>query len=82
MRTMVSPQRALTAALIAAAAAALGCSDGGSLTAPTHLTRGGSAQAKQTPASSSVIDVRGPSYSGYALASGRIPDSLAAPAGK
>jgi hypothetical protein len=82
MRTMVSPQRVLTAVLIAAAVAAVGCNDGASLTAPTHLTRAASTQAKQTPASPASIDVRGPSRSGYALASGRIADSLAAPAGK
>jgi hypothetical protein len=82
MRTMVSPQRALTAALIAAAVAALGCSDSGPLTAPARLTSGVSAQTKQTPASPAIIDARGPSRSGYALASGRLADSLAAPAGK
>jgi hypothetical protein len=82
MRTIVSPQRALTTALIAAALAALGCSDGGPLTAPAHFIRPGSVQGTQAQGSPSTIDVRGPSRSGYALASGRIPDSLAASAGK
>jgi hypothetical protein len=82
MRTTVSPQRALTIALIAAALAALGCSDAGQLTAPAPLTRAGSAQSAQAQASPSILDVRGPRRSGYALASGRIPDSLSASAGK
>jgi hypothetical protein len=82
MRTIVSPRRALTTALIAAALAALGCSDSGPLTAPGHVTRAGSVQGAQAQGSPSIVDIRGPSRSGYALASGRISDSLAASAGK
>src|SRR3954462_9353002 len=60
MRTIVRPQRALTVALIAAALAALGCSDAGQVTAPARFGRAGSAQSAQTQASPSIIDVRGP----------------------
>ena len=73
MSTIVSTQRARTAALIAAALIALGCAESGPLTAPARPTRAGG----QT-----TIDLHDPLYSGYALASGRAPDSTATPSGK
>jgi predicted small lipoprotein YifL len=75
MRTIASAPRARTAALTAAVAAALallGCAESGPLTAPP--------QAKS--ASQATITLRGPRYSGYALASGRVADSLQVPQGK
>jgi hypothetical protein len=82
MSTTVSAQRARTAALIAAALAALGCSESAPLTAPAHSTRAASIRSLQTPALPSTMNVQGPVHSGYALASGRFSDSLAVPTGK
>ena len=78
MSTIVSTQRARTAALIAAALLAAGCADGGTLTAPARLTRAG----RQAATPGSTIGLRDALYSGYALASGRAPDSTATPTGK
>jgi predicted small lipoprotein YifL len=74
MRTIASAPRVRTAALIAAISAALaisGCSESGPLTAPRL--------AKAAP--QTTITLRGPHFSGYALASGRA-DSLPAREGK
>jgi predicted small lipoprotein YifL len=81
MSTTVSAQRARTAALIAAALAALGCGESGPLTAPPQLTRTAPAQATAAARLRPGIGVQGPSYSGYALASGRA-DSLPTTQGK
>jgi hypothetical protein len=70
MSTIASAQRARTAALIAAALAALGCSESGSLTAP-HVTPAASVAAP------SIAGAHKPNLSGYALASGRA-DTLTA----
>jgi hypothetical protein len=70
MSTIASAQRIRTAALIAAALAAIGCSEGASLTAP-HVAPGASGAP-------SIVSLRKPTLSGYALASGRA-DSLRAP---
>jgi hypothetical protein len=81
MSTARSAQRARTAALIAAALAALACSESGPLTAPPQLTRSAPTPAAQASGLRPGIEVRGPSYSGYALASGRV-DSLPTTQGK
>jgi hypothetical protein len=82
MSAIAPAQRARTTAVIAAVAAVLavlGCSESGPLTAPTQARP---LQEAATPASQAAITLRGPRLSGYALASGRIGDSLQTPLGK
>lgn len=77
MSTIVIARPARTAALIAAALSALACGGTGSLTAPTRVGAAVSAPSLQPLAP--TIAVQGPRLSGYALASGRVADSLTAP---
>lgn len=82
MSTIVSVRCARTAALIAASLIALGCSQGGTVTAPPLTTPASPVSPVSSGASNAPLTLNGPRLSGYALASGRITDSLPAPTGK